>query len=559
MYKKFSDIIKAHRGITAALAIVLVIGGYYGYKKFFTTTNTVRYVTGVVTKGTIVASVSATGQTSASNQLDLKPKVSGTIVKIPAANGQEVKAGTIIAKIDSGDAEKAVRDALTNLKSAQIALEKLTQPADQLSITQSENALASAQDTKKSAEEDLKKAYNDGYNNVASTFIDLSTVFSGLHDILYSQQGINTYTNSVDGYNAINDSYSIADSAYQRSLRDYKNVTLYTDNTQVATLIDETLATTKTIATVVKNVNNAIQDKITTQNQTKDVKTDSNVATLSSYTDKLNADILSLQNAKDALRSDTDTITNASRTITEKTQSLEKLRSGADPLDVASQRLAVQQRANALADAQDKLADYTIRAPFDCIVASIPVKVGDPASSGTTIATVITKQRIAEVTLNEVDVAKAKVGQQATLTFDAIDGLDIAGVVSEIDSVGTISQGVVTYAVKISFDAQDDRVKPGMSVSASIITDVRQDALLIPSSAIKSKGTTKTVDLYINGTPKTVNVETGISNDTKTEIISGLNEGDSIVVQTINNATATQTTSQSGLRIPGLGGGGRGG
>lgn len=558
MLKKISDIARTHRKSTIALIIVLLIGGYYGYKKFSTPANGVRYITGVVTKGTIVASVSATGQTSASNQLDLKPKVSGTIIKIPVANGQEIKAGTIIAKIDAGDAEKAVRDAVTNQKSAQIALDKLTQPADALSITQSENALAEANDAKTGAQEDLKKAYNDGYNNVATTFIDLSSVITGLHDILYTQHGLDAYTTTNSEYNALNDSYTIADSAYQKNLNDYKAATLYTNNDQVGTLIDETYATTKTINTVVKNVSSAIQNKITSQNQTHDARTDTNIANLSSYTDKLNADMQSLLSAKNTLRSDADTISSSDRTITEKTQSLAKLKSGADPLDVQSQKLAVQQRANALSDAQEKLADYSIRAPFDCIVASIPVKVGDEASSGTTIATIITKQRIAEVTLNEVDVAKAKVGQQVTLTFDAIDGLDIAGSVSEIDSVGTISSGVVTYAVKIAFDTQDDRVKPGMSVSAAIITDVKQDALLVPSSAVKSKGTNKTVDLYNNGTPTTANVETGISNDTRTEITSGLKEGDSIVVQTINSSAATTASSQGGLRLPGIGGGNRG-
>lgn len=556
MYKKISEIIKANRKTTATIVILLIIGGYYNYKKFFTTTNGVRYVTGVVTKGTIVASVSATGQTSASNQLDIKPKVSGTVTKIIAENGQELKSGAIIARIDAIDAEKSVRDAATNLKSAQIALEKLVQPADQLAITQAENALASAQDARKSAEEDLKRAYNDGYNGVASTFIDLSTTINGLHDILYTQHGLDAYTTSISAYNALNDSYSIAESTYQKNLLDYKNTALYTDNAQIGALIDQTSATTKLIAVVVKNLSNSIQDKVSTQNQARDSKTDATITTLSTYTDKLSGDLQTLLNAKNALRSDADTITTSERTITEKTQSLAKLKSGADPLDIQSQKLTVQQRQNALADAQDKLADYTIRAPFDCVVASIPVKIGDAASSGTTIATVITKQRIAEVTLNEVDVARAKVGQQVTLTFDAIEGLEISGTVTEIDSVGTISSGVVTYAVKIAFDTQDERIKPGMSVSAAIITDVKQDALLVPSSAVKNKGTTKTVELYNNGKPASTTVEVGISNDTRTQIISGVNEGDTVVVQTISaTAATTQTSGQGGFRFPGVGGG----
>ena len=90
--------------------------------------------------------------------------------------------------------------------------------------------------------------------------------------------------------------------------------------------------------------------------------------------------------------------------------------------------------------------------------------------------------------MNEVDVAKIKVGQKTTLTFDAIDGLSIAGEVIDIDAVGTVTQGVVNYNVKIGFDTQDERIKPGMSVSATIIIEVKQDVLLIPNSAIKSAG-----------------------------------------------------------------------
>ena len=73
--------------------------------------------------------------------------------------------------------------------------------------------------------------------------------------------------------------------------------------------------------------------------------------------------------------------------------------------------------------------------------------------------------QVAEVTLNEVDAAKVTVGQAATLTFDAISGLSLAGKVVEIDPVGTVSQGVVNYNVQVSFNDTTNQVKPGMSTS----------------------------------------------------------------------------------------------
>ncbi|MDO8743163.1 MAG: efflux RND transporter periplasmic adaptor subunit, partial [Candidatus Azambacteria bacterium] len=223
------------------------------------------------------------------------------------------------------------------------------------------------------------------------------------------------------------------------------------------------------------------------------------------------------------------------------------------PLDVNSQELSIKQRENALLDAQEKLDDYYIRAPFGGVVAKINVKNSDSVSSGAAVVTFITWQKLAQISLNEVDIAKIKMGQKATLTFDAIPDLAITGEVAQIDSIGAVSQGVVTYNIQIAFDTQDDRVKPGMSVSAAVITDTKQDVLLAPNAAVKSQGGS-----YYVETPTRQPVEIGIANDTMTEIISGLKEGDSVVTRTITASTQTNTTTpQTGLRIPGMGGGGR--
>ena len=214
------------------------------------------------------------------------------------------------------------------------------------------------------------------------------------------------------------------------------------------------------------------------------------------------------------------------------------------------------QAENSLLDARQKLADYFIRAPFDGVIAVVNVEKGYSVSASTVVTTIITKQRTAKIAFNEVDVAKVKIGQKVTLTFDAIEGLSISGEVAEIDSIGTVSQGVVNYNVKIVFDTQDDRVKPGMSVSAAVITDVKQDVLLVPNSAVKSDGNGQYVEFLINNAPQSQSVEAGLSNDTMTEIKSGIKEGDKIVIQTITVAIQTQTTqSSTGFRIPGLGGG----
>lgn len=545
-----------------SIAVVFAVVGYYGYQHFFGTAAVTRYVSAQVQKGTLVVSVSGSGQVSVSNQLDLKPKVSGDIVSVAVENGQEVKAGTLIAQIDSTDAQKAVRDAEVNLDSAKLALEKLKQPADALSITQAENVLSQA-------DSDLPKSYDSGFNSVSGAFIDLPSAMTGLQDILYGttlskgQDNISAYADLVKTYDETvlkfrddaAQKYQIARTSYDKNATDYKIVTRFSGTDAIEQMINETYDTTKNIADAIKSANdllNFVKDRLTERNLTIPSLLVTHQNELAQYTNQVNTHLSDLANIRDS-------IVSAKQTITEKTEALAKLKAGADPLDIQSQELSVKQKENALQDAKENLADYFIRAPFDGIVAKTNVEKGDPASASTVIATFITKQQMAQISLNEVDVAKVKVGQKTTITFDAIDGLGITGEVAEIDSVGTVTQGVVTYGVQIGFDAQDERVKPGMSVNAEIITDVKQNVLLAPNSAVKQQNNAAYVEMFLGDTqtPEWRTVQTGLSNDTMTEIVSGLKEGDQIVTQTIAAAASQSSTQQNtGLRIPGLIGGG---
>lgn len=199
----------------------------------------------------------------------------------------------------------------------------------------------------------------------------------------------------------------------------------------------------------------------------------------------------------------------------------------------------------------------------------------DSVGNGTALATIVTKQQLVKISLNEVDAAKVKVGQKATIAFDAIDGLSLTGTVSEVETVGTVSQGVVTYTVNISLDAQDARVKPGMSVTVTIITETKMDVLLVPGSAVKTSGNLSYVEIpdvsEISGlldsakaagvalkiTPSQQQIEIGSSDDTNVEVVSGLNEGDLVISKTAQSAKTTTTakSTSSSLRIPGMGGG----
>lgn len=565
-----------HKTIITLIALALIGSGYYGYKHFFNNESATRYVFAQAQKGALIVSVSGSGQVSAASQVDIKPKVSGDVLYVGVKNGQEIKTGALIAQIDARDAQKTVRDAESSLESAELSLEKLKKPADALSILQAENALAQSKESKQKAEQDLIKAYDDGFNTVANGFLDLPTIMSGLEDMFFdntidkNQDNITWYVNQTSNQdternkairyrNDVENAYNNTRVAYAKNFDHYKSASRASGTQTIEALILETYETTKIAADTVKTANNYIdfvQDSMEQRDLTIPSVVSTHQSSLDSYTGTTNSHLLNLFSIKRTIQTSKEAIINASRSIAEKTESLANLKAGADTLDIQSSEISVKQKKNALLDAKEKLADYFIRAPFDGVVAEVNVKKGDAVSSASVFATVIARQRIAEISLNEVDVAKVKIGQKATLTFDAIPELTITGQVAEVGSIGAVSQGVVNYSIKISADAGDEQIKPGMSVSAAIITDSKIDVLLVSNSAIKQQNGISYVEVMKNGAPEQRVVETGLANDTLTEIINGIDDGEQVITQTITTATKTaqSQTQGAGIRIPGMGG-----
>lgn len=559
----------AHKVIGSIIAIVGVYGGYAIISKYTGASTETRYIVANVERGTIVTSVTGSGQVSASNQVELKSKSSGPVLSIPVKTGQAVKAGDVIAQVDA-------RDAAIALENARISYQKLTQSADTATLVSSENALSDTKESHVKAIDALSASYSAGVKAVGDTFIDFPSVIDGMNTLFYQNSGL---LNDFGGLSFTNDQRALRDSAgirldqaktaFTANLNHYKTLNinnLSTDaSTSIEAIIDETTATAQLLTQAVKDAKSTL-DII--KNQT--VNPNANFTTaqnnLNSWLTKVNTNLSSLINIQSDITNAKTSINSTARDIVAKTESLTKLTNGADPLDIQSERLNLQQKQNAYDDS-------FIRAPFDGVVAKINVKLTDDISNGTSVATFITQQQQAVISLNEVDVAKIKMGDKATLTFDAVDGLTITGIVSEIDLVGTVSQGVVSYNVTITFDTQDDRVKSGMSVSAAIVTDVHPDVLVVANSAIKSQGSNQYVEVFSptlteTGTSSSAGIPskiapiqkmitTGISDDMQTEVISGLNEGDQVVTKTIT-ATAQTTTAPSIFSAAGVRTGGTG-
>jgi multidrug efflux pump subunit AcrA (membrane-fusion protein) len=160
------------------------------------------------------------------------------------------------------------------------------------------------------------------------------------------------------------------------------------------------------------------------------------------------------------------------------------------------------------------------------------------------------------VAFSESDINKVAVGQPATVSLDALPGVELAAHVSSISPVGSTSSSVVSFNSTLTLDQADSQVKPGMSASATVITGQAQ-GVTVPNQAITGSGSLATVQLEKNGKTVSQQVVVGLRGDSRSQIISGVNPGDQLVITIALPSVSSTSTTSSGTGT--LGGGGLGG
>jgi multidrug efflux pump subunit AcrA (membrane-fusion protein) len=248
---------------------------------------------------------------------------------------------------------------------------------------------------------------------------------------------------------------------------------------------------------------------------------------------------------------------------------------GGSTQSVESAQAAVESAELALEDAEDALDDTVLRAPMAGTVASIANEVGDTAgsaaggdnsgqgnasaSSGSAfiVLAALSKLKL-EVGLSESDIGKVEVGQSATITINAASGDKVAGHVTDVGVLASESSGTnssaVSYPVTITLDQSTDGIKAGMSATADIVV-ARASGISVPSQALR--GSTVTVER--DGKRSTVRVQTGIVGDSSTQVLSGLEVGDKVIVTSTSALSGRTATGGAQQQTGRFGGGGFGG
>ena len=205
----------------------------------------------------------------------------------------------------------------------------------------------------------------------------------------------------------------------------------------------------------------------------------------------------------------------------------------------------VLQAKAALRIAEANLGYANIAAPMGGVVASVSTQQGETVTSGSaaaqapTFVTIIDLNRLqVDAYVDETDIGKVRVGQEATFSVDAFPDKEFSGKVTAIYPKALIQQNVVTYDVVIAIDKREGLLRPDMTTNTTITVAKREKVLAVPNQTVRREDGDRVV--FVQEGERLVRrpVKTGWKDKTYTEILSGLKEGERVVVGELENGKA---------------------
>lgn len=218
-------------------------------------------------------------------------------------------------------------------------------------------------------------------------------------------------------------------------------------------------------------------------------------------------------------------------------------------LESESLRDEIQSAEDSLRNAQisldnkyDQLDNYTITAPISGTVVDKFYKAGETSEANQTLCTIYDLSYLTmTLDVDELDITNIQAGQVVSITADAVEGKTYEGIVTKVSVVGTYSSGVTTYPVTIRLD-ETQGLLPGMNVDAAIVLESASQVLTIPTGALRRGNrvlVTADSPSAANGEPSqmtdangnayvSVEVTTGVADDDYAQVLSGLQEGDTV-------------------------------
>jgi len=520
----------AHVVILLLALVASAAAGYLGYQRF-SPQKAVAAATATtpVSRGSITATVSTVGSTVATFQAKLAFESAGRLLALPVKVGDSVKAGDALARLDSADLTLQVAQAEVALEQAKVQLAQLKEGPKAVEVAAArasyESALTKYNDVKASPKsEDVAEA--------AATVRDAEVALANARDsLILTQKGATVSKNVRD--------------------REFEH-NYYEAN------VGETVAKMKRGEASQADVDRDYANLLTAKEKLDSARAEAELALRKAENDVVKAET-TLRNAQDSLAKlkagpTPEELKSAEAAMLTAQSQFETKTAGTAASDISAQEVAVRLAEATLKQKQLLLEKATLRAPFDGVVDTISLNVGEQAGAATEVMSLVNMRQFRiNARVDESDVARLAVGQSASVTLDALPQERLSARVASIGANATIQSGVATYLVVLDIDPTEAPVRPGMTTNVVLEVARRDNVLLVPNRAIRSQGRSRVVEVIVDGKRETRTVSVGMSNDQSTEVTDGLREGDLVVIPA--TTTAAPRVPQTGAigGMPGMG------
>ncbi len=595
-----------NRFIMLGVLLALVVAGIYalwttvlsgeGSSEAMTQTATVQ-------RGAIVKSVSTSGTAVAQSTSNLSFGQSGEVTAVNVTVGQAVKQGDVLAEVEFDTLQDSLTKAQVNLSSAQTKLNQLLEGSTTAELASADQSAIQAQASYEKAQTTLEDLLDGPTSEEADSA--RQAVLSAESQLAKAQSSRADLDSTwEDQVTAAEKAVDKAETALDKAERAADNAAAdYEDCQASPPATDPTcrdaLANKEDKADAVESAEDDLDTAEENLDDAEDGPTSEDIASADASVASAE---LSLKMANDKLAdlydgpSDDDllqaqhSLDAAAAALTAAQSKRNETYQGTDQEDIQSQRDQVRLAQLSVDQAKRDLEKAQIIAPFDGTVAELNIAVGDTAgassSSGSSASAAIVLNTpdaiVLDLSVSESDLPSIKVGLSGTASFDAITGRMFPIVIDSVGTNPTTTQGVVTYQVQARiatgqgargavFEVPESPPQarsrpeaqatpdaagaaaaaetaatpvPGMNATITIVIDQRQDVLTVLSAAVQRDGRDSVVDIQNeDGSTTRQVVETGLTDGTNTEITSGLEEGQIVIIPTLEATTSTGSES----------------
>jgi len=518
--------------IIISIIILIVITVIF---QFFNGEKPALYETVKVEKGNLVQTVDVSGKIKSSQDLSLHFEAMGKVSRIYVKEGDEVRAGQLLANLSLTELDSAISQAEATLN------QKIAGPTSEQIII-SQRQVDSAQLSLNQAQKTLEETIELSQKNLNAKYFYAQSVLDDSYIKIY---------NAYNAVNLIQKNYFSGNTQESLKVKAELKYGIEEPMNDVKKYIDEAKATNNEtkIELAVSKMTKTLGDVLSSLTIVREISSNSSYDLIIPLADKNNLDlqksyistsqttVSSLESEIVILKFQTQkNISQAEAGIATAQAALEIQKANYDSLIAPPREIDIAYYRAVLNQAKANKNKAMIYAPMNGTIANVSKKEGESISTAEIMIKMISPHYEVDVDVPEIDVVKISLNDNAEITLDSL-GKDVKfeGKVININPASTDIQGVVYYKVRVSiYDNNDERVKSGMTANIIINTDIRENTLYVPYRGVLSRNGERYVRILKGEEVIEKDVILGIRGDNGfVEIISGIDEGEEVVLRTL--------------------------